>query len=269
MNVELLRPFGARVRELSLTTLDRGQVARLRGLLAWRGVLHFPGQLIDDAGFVAFLRRFGAPAFTVGEMAVPGHPDLNEVSNVGRTSPPRSSFHVDTSYVARPPAYTALRAVMVPEHGGETQFTDQYRAYETLPFEIRARLMGATITHVATGVSLADGDEAEAAHPVFRRHPISDRVALYLSTPARCAAISGLDEPEARDMIAFLYEHSIRVEHRLAHRWAPGDVLMWDNGCVLHRADHSAVTGDRVLHRGMVAGYDDDRPIRPSREESP
>jgi taurine dioxygenase len=255
MNVELLRPFGARVTELSPAELDRGEVARIRGLLAWRGVLHFPEQPIDDDEFVAFLRHFGELMFTAGETPVTGQPDLNVVSNVGRTTPPRSRFHVDTSYVARPPAYTALRAVALPEHGGETLFTDQYRAYETLPFEIRAQLQSSAITHVATGVTVGDDEEVAATHPVFRRHPISDRVALYLSTPARCAAISGLGEPEASDMITFLYEHSIRPEHLLAHRWMPGDVLMWDNGCVLHRADHSAVSGDRVLHRGLVAGY--------------
>jgi taurine dioxygenase len=254
VNVALLRPFGARVDDVCLTALDRGEIARLRGLLAWRGVLHFPEQPLDDAAFVAFLRCFGELMFTAGETPVTSHPDLNMVSNVGRATPPRSSFHVDTSYVPRPPAYTALRAVTVPDRGGATQFTDQYRAYETLPFEVRAQLVTRTITHVATGVASGDGDHA--AHPVFRRHPISDRVALYLSTPARCAAISGLDDSDARDMIAFLYEHSIRPEHQLAHHWSPGDVLMWDNGCVLHRADHSGVSGDRVLHRGMVAGYE-------------
>ena len=76
---------------------------------------------------------------------MPGLADLNVVSNVGRTTPPRSVFHVDTSYVARPPAYTALRAVRIPERGGETLFTDQYRAYETLPGDIRTHLAGRTI----------------------------------------------------------------------------------------------------------------------------
>jgi taurine dioxygenase len=90
---------------------------------------------------------------------------------------------------------------------------------------------------------------------VFRAHPISGRPALYLTTPARCTAISGLPADEADDLIRYLYEHSICAEHTLRHRWSAGDVLMWDNGCVLHRADHSAVRGDRVLHRGMVADY--------------
>ena len=92
-----------------------------------------PGQDVDDAGFVAFLEQFGELMFTKGETPVAGFPDLNVISNVGRKTPPRSVFHVDTSYVRQPPAYTALRAVTIPAQGGETLFTNQYRAYETLP----------------------------------------------------------------------------------------------------------------------------------------
>jgi taurine dioxygenase len=55
--------------------------------------------------------------------------------------------------------------------------------------------------------------------------------------------------------VAFLFEHSTREENILRHRWSPGDVVMWDNGCVLHRADHAHVVGDRVIHRRMVADY--------------
>ncbi len=92
-----------------------------------------PDQQVDDAGFAAFLETFGELVFTTGETPVPGFPDLNIISNVGRTTPPRSTFHVDTSYVRVPPAYTALRAVTIPEVGGETLFSNQYAAYESLP----------------------------------------------------------------------------------------------------------------------------------------
>ena len=167
-------------------------------------------------------------------------------------------FHVDTSYVRRPPAYTALRAVTIPDEGGETLFTNQYRAFETLPSDVRAQLEGRTLKHVVTGVQLEAGDETAAEHPVFRRHPISGRTALYLSTPARCVAISGMPDAQAVELIARLYEHSIREDNIHRHAWSPGDVVMWDNACVLHRGDHATVVGDRVLHRGMVRGYTHD-----------
>lgn len=253
MNHEALDPIGARVTDLAL---DRPDPAELKRLLAEHGVLIMPGQEIDDAAFVAFLKSFGDLAFTKGEAHAPGFPDLNVVSNVGRTTPPRSVFHVDTSYVRRPPAYTALRAVTIPAQGGATLFTNQYRAFETLPADVRERLEGRTVRHVVTGLQLDEDDETAADHPVFRPHPLTGRTSLYLSTPQRCVAISGMDDDEALETIAFLFAHSTTEENTYRHAWAPGDVVMWDNACVLHRADHSDVVGDRVMHRGMVAATD-------------
>ncbi|WP_132421959.1 TauD/TfdA dioxygenase family protein [Pseudonocardia endophytica] len=249
-------PIGVTVTGVSVAGAGAGLAPPLRDLLAEHGVAVLPDQWIDDDAFLTFLRGFGELAFTAGETPLPGHDDLNVISNVGRTTPPRSVFHVDTSYVRRPPAYTALRAVSIPEAGGETLFTNQYRAYETLPEALRDKLAGRTIRHVVSGVDPGEGQETEAEHPVFRRHPISGRVALYLSTPARCVAVSGMDEQESADTIARLYEHATHERNVYRHRWAPGDVVIWDNACVLHRADHDGVVGDRVMHRGMVAGTD-------------
>nr|WP_269327757.1 TauD/TfdA family dioxygenase [Kineosporia mesophila] len=226
----------------------------MRRLLAEHGVVILPGQNADDQAFRAFLQRFGPLMFTPGETPVERFPDLNVISNVGRTTPPRSVFHVDTSYVSKPPAYTALRAVAIPRRGGQTLFTNQYRAYETLTGEVRNRLRGRTVRHVVSGVPAGQaGTQTEAEHPVFRRHPISGRTSLYLSTPQRCVAISGLDEAEAQETIAALYAHSTLAGNVLRHTWSPGDVVIWDNGVVLHRADHHDVSGDRVMHRGLVA----------------
>jgi taurine dioxygenase len=255
VRTRILEPLGVEVTELPLAAVDDTAVARLRQLLADHGVVVLPGQDADDAEFRTFLRAFGPLAFTVGETAVPGFPDLNVVSNVGRATPPRSQFHVDTSYVRQPPAYTALRAVQIPRRGGETVFSDQYRAFETLPADVRERLAGRTIRHVVTGLELGEDDETAAEHPVFRPHPVSGRTALYLSTPQRCAAISGMDATETTTVVEFLVAHSTRADNLYRHRWSPGDVVMWDNGCVMHKADHSDVDGDRVMHRGMVAGY--------------
>jgi taurine dioxygenase len=257
MDVTVLDPVGAEVTGLRLDELDPGAVAELRALLADHGVVVLPDQHVDDAAFVGFLTRFGALTFTPGETPVPGFGDLNVVSNVGRTVPPRSTFHTDTSYVARPPAYTALRAVEIPARGGDTLFTNQYTAYDTLPDDVVAGLQGRTIRHVVTGVdpaTLGPDDETAAEHPVFRPHPVSGRTALFLSSPARCAAVSGLSADESAEAVEFLFAHSTRAENVHRHPWSPGDVVIWDNGCVLHRADHDAVDGDRVLHRGMVAG---------------
>lgn len=247
-------PIGAVVTDVAVTDLDGDAVAQLRHLLATHGVLALRDQAIDDAAFVEFLKSLGELTFTKGETAVEGHPDLNVVSNVGRTTPPRSTFHVDTTYVRHPPIYTALRAVSIPEQGGETLFTNQYRAYETLAQDLRDALDGRTMTHVVTGLELGQDDETAAEHSVFQRHPISGRTALYMSTPSRCVAISGMSDEEAQRTVADLFAHSTREANIHRHAWSPEDIVVWDNRCVMHRADHSGVVGDRVMHRGMVAG---------------
>jgi len=248
----LLDPVGAQVHDLQASDLDDSSTGEIRALIADRGVIVFRGQHLDDTGLVAFLRRFGTLTFTDGETPVPGSPDLNIISNVGASTPPRSTFHVDTSYVSDPPAYTALRAVTVPAEGGQTQFTDQYLAYDTLPADLRDRLAGRTLRHILPGLRPGDQPRASAAHPLFAEHPRSHRTALYLTTPSRCAAISGMDPAEAADTVDLLYAHSTRADHTLSHAWAAGDLVMWDNRCVLHRADHASVLGDRVMHRGMA-----------------
>ncbi|MGA8328454.1 MAG: TauD/TfdA family dioxygenase [Mycobacterium sp.] len=252
LDVIPMTPVGARLTGLSVDVLDAATVAEVRHLLAEHGVVVLRGQHADDARFVRFLRSFGPTMFTVGEIPVPGHPELNVVSNVGRVKP-RSTFHTDTSYVRKPPAFTALRAVAVPERGGQTLFSNQYAAYDTLPVDIRQELQGRAITHVVTGLQLGPDDETSAAHRIFNVHPVTGRTYLYLSTPQRCARISGMSSERAADFVDFLFTHSTRPDNVYRHNWAPGDVVVWDNRCVLHCADHTGVLGDRVMHRGMVA----------------
>lgn len=255
MDTTALDPIGMQVRAIDLADIDGDIIGRLQGLLATHGVLVFPEQDIDDDTFTGFLKSFGTMTFSVGETPVDGHEDLNLISNVGRTAPPRSEFHVDTSYVSRPPAYTALRAVQIPSEGGETLFSNQYRAYETLPLDVKEDLQDRTITHVVTGLDLGEGEERSAQHPIFRQHPVTGATSLYLTTAKRCESVSGMDEQQTREIVDYLLAHSTSGDNLYRHAWSPGDVVMWDNGCVLHRADHSAVVGDRVMHRGMVAYY--------------
>lgn len=255
MDTIALDPIGMQVRSIDLGGLDAAIIGELQGLLARHGVLVFPEQDIDDATFTRFLKSFGTMTFSVGETPVDGHEDLNLISNVGRTVPSKSEFHVDTSYVSSPPAYTALRAVQIPSEGGETLFSNQYRAFETLPEDVKVELRDRTITHVVTGLDLSADEERSAQHPIFRQHPVTGATSLYLTTAKRCESISGMDEQQARETVDYLLAHSTDSDNLYRHAWSPGDVVMWDNGCVLHRADHSGVVGDRVMHRGMVADY--------------
>ena len=255
MKLDIRQPVGVSVTDVSLRDLNPGQITGIKAVLAAHGVAVFPGQNIDDDDLVALLGQLGELVFTTGETPVEGFPDLNIITNVGRTTPPKSNFHVDSSYLRRPPDYTALRAVDIPSQGGQTLFTNQYRAFETLPDDVVRRLTGRLVNHVVTGLDLDDDDETSAEHPVFQPHPLSGRTALYLSTPARCAAITGMGEEEAAEMVSYLYEHATAAANTYRHAWSAGDVVIWDNRCVMHRADHSGVVGDRVMHRGMAVSH--------------
>ena len=261
MNFRILSPFGVEATGISITDFQDREIDDLKQALSNHGFVIFRQQSVSDGDFVAFLARLGSLTFTIGETPVLQQPDLNIVSNIGRTRPPRSVFHTDTSYVADPPAFTGLHGVQVPRSdGGTFFFSYQYRAYETLPGSVKQQLADAQVLHVVSGLTLAADVESQCWHPLFKRHPISGRLALFLSTPERCQAISGIAPAAAGRMIRLLYQHSIRHYRLYCHQWQPNDILVWDNRCTMHRADRAQFSGnwatsplrDRVLHRGLV-----------------
>jgi taurine dioxygenase len=252
INFRALSPFGLEANQISITEMNDKDLVSLKHVIASNGLLVLRKQAVSDADFVAFLSRLGPMTFTVGETPVLHQPDLNVVSNIGRDRPPRSVFHTDTSYVDRPPAFTALRAVTIPASGGDTLFSDQYHAYETLPTTVKEQLADARVLHVMSGLALDEHQENQSWHPLFLRHPLSGRLALFLSTPERCQAISGIEVEKAQTIVRLLYQHSIRHYRLYRHRWQLGDIAIWDNRCTMHRADHAQVIGDRLLHRGLV-----------------
>ena len=227
------------------------QAGKFVRLISAARVVVFRDQTIDDAGLVRFLGRLGSLTFTEGETPVADTPELNVVSNMGRTTPPRSVFHSDTSYVRQPPSFTALRPVLLPARGGATLFSDQVGVANGLPAKVRAVLRGRTVLHKGGTV---EGESVAHRHPLLRRHPVTSEVALYLSTPERCSELSGADERTSSRIIDALYKRSTRRSTLYRHEWRAGDVLIWDNRVTMHRADHDDVAGDRLLHRGMLSG---------------
>ena len=246
-----LAPFGMEISGLDIRSIAASSFNEVARLIAGSRVLVFRDQTLDDASFVQFLQGLGVLTFTEGEIPVENFPDLNVVSNLGRQTPPRSVFHTDTSYVMRPPSFTALRPVLLPAKGGNTLFSDQVRAAASLPERIRHFLAGRTVMHTATGL---DGQTENTRQPLFRRHGVTGETALFLSTPKRCTDLSGVDAGASQRIIAALYRHSTRVSSLYRHVWKAGDVLIWDNRVTMHRADHGDVNEARVLHRGMVMG---------------
>lgn len=230
--------------------------ASRRGFAALADAALAPGELQRLAA------SLGEPMFTPGERSHPDHEHVFVVTNRGRTTPPRSVFHSDTSYVERPPSFTLLAGVEIPDAGGETVFVDQFAAWERAPATLRRALADVAFLHVASRVPDPAAAGAGAWHPVARRHPTSGRTALYVSARERLVAARRggvvLPEAEARALIDAAHEQASRAVAAERHAWRPGDLLVTDNRSTLHAADHSAVVGTRTLHRVMVRG---ERPV--------
>ena len=239
-----------KIKHSELTKVSTKDPTLLQRLVAENGVVQITSPPSCPAKFTEFLSTLGPLMFTEGETPVEGHPLLNVVTNVNRKTKPKSVFHSDTSYISRPPSFSALFAVDVPKKGGATIFTDQYRVFDTLRYEIKSLLAGAMVLHGATGVP----DKRSQWHPIIRRNPITKRNALYLTSLPRCLKLKLSDGTDRSDLIKYLYHFTLSVGQVKRHQWCAGDVILWDNRCTLHAADHSDVVGSRTLYRGMVRG---------------
>src|SRR6202047_1183617 len=155
------KPLGAEIRDVDLKTVTDCDFAAI--LRAWNdhSVLVFRGQRLSDDDLIAFSRRFGeldwAPVQETGRRFVEGHPEIYVVSNVIENGSPigslgagEATWHTDMSYLEHPPKASMLYALEVPPSGGNTYFCSMYRAYESLPAELKHRIAGFQLKHDGT-----------------------------------------------------------------------------------------------------------------------
>ena len=153
-------------------------------------------------------------------------------------------WHTDTSYTRSPHKATTLFAVEVPSAGGNTKFSNQYKVYDALPAELKQRLHGAMAMNCyefgTTVKTFARYDRATVPHhphPVLRKHPETGRTAVYVC-PLMTEEIVGMDEAESAAILTEIFALQARPEFIFEHVWRVGDLVMWDNRCLLHaRAD--------------------------------
>jgi taurine dioxygenase len=238
-------------------------VDTIRAAILGHHVVVFPGQSLtreQQAGFAANFGRVEAHGHDRGEKK---RVDVAHVmSNIGadgaptiRLSPAANyHWHTDKPYRAAPPWLTLLYAVKVPPagsgRGGDTEFANTALAYDALPEDTKRRLAGLRVAFRPA----FDPVPPEVLHPLVRTHPETGRRALYIGNHA--TRIAGLPRGEGTALLAELLAHATRPEFVYAHRWQPGDLVVWDNRVLLHRL----VLGDglrrhrRVMHRSTVAG---------------
>ena len=256
LDAELLTGYtGVRFASAPVQDYSDGDVEEVRRLVGEYCVGVFPGQTLSPRDQLDFLARFGKVTKTPGVEMRSGVDFVHVVANRGDAAHPVSGgFHTDTCFVERPPSFSSLYAVDIPTHGGDTMFCNQYLAYQSLSAVMQRWLVGMRFKHVVSGTDYPEAVPDPVWHPAVRTHPVTGRKALYVTFAARCIEAEGMTPEEGRNLIDFLYRHSLRDHAMYRHRWQPGDFVMWDNRCSMHAAVYDHGDQPRRLHRVMCEG---------------
>jgi taurine dioxygenase len=214
-------PLGAAVVGLDVTTVDDATWARLDELFVEHHVLVFPGQDLTPEDQLAFASRWGAlMRHPYAGMEV--HPELIELTNLGKARDRNQHWHSDMTYEVAPPKLTMLYARSVPRIGGDTAFANQELAFDDLSEGLRATLSGLCAVHTGDAVASAHGHDASGApraeHPVVRTHDQSGRRSLYV-----CRLFTerfvGWTRAESQPLLEYLFGHATRPEYQVRHRY--------------------------------------------------
>jgi alpha-ketoglutarate-dependent 2,4-dichlorophenoxyacetate dioxygenase len=267
--------FGVEVKGVTLLDVatDADAYKAVREAFETHSLLVFRDQPIADDIQVAFSRAFG-PLELTKVASVGANSFYSRLTNVGQDGeivPPtdrqvlvaqaNALWHTDSSFKKTPALASVLTARVLPGEGGETEFTSTRLAWERLPADLQARLKDAVATHSYANSrdqihpDLANAEERKALPPVrWRlnwRNPVNDRRALYVASHAY--AIDGMDDRDARQMLAQLLDDATRREFVYTHKWRQGDAVMWDNRAMLHRGRPWDYAKERSMVRTTIA----------------
>lgn len=284
MDIRRLGPtMGAEITGVDLNCLSDSMFAEIRDAFHTHKVIAIRGQQLEPAAQIAFSRRFGALEDQLNaHYTIDGYPEVLVLSNDVRDGKPvglidgGDYWHSDSSHREYPSMATLLFAVKNPARGGDTEFADMVAAYEALPDPVKRRIAQLNGIHAVSKLKnkrvqvsprRPDGKDfyerqkalPDQTWPLVRTHPVTGEKALYLS-PRFTIGIEGVSAAEADELLDILFAHQIRAGFIYRHRWEDGDLVMWDNRCVIHRATGGYVYPDiRTMHRTVIAG---DKPFR-------
>lgn len=253
---------------------DPDTIADLRAAWLEHHVLIFPDQELDDAQLEAFAESIGPIGDDPFIEAMEGKKRIAAIQRradeTGRIF--ADVWHSDWSFQETPPAGTCLLSITVPPVGGDTLFSNQHKALDDMPADMRQRFEGRTALHSARSAYGDDGFYSEEGnkgsmaivtsetardirrHPLVRRHPESGRAGLFGG--AYVIGFDGVEEAESQELVKELYQWQSRPEFTYTHEWQPDMLVLWDNRSVLHKATGGYEGHDRLLHRLTIA---DDR----------
>jgi alpha-ketoglutarate-dependent 2,4-dichlorophenoxyacetate dioxygenase len=269
--------FGVEITGIDLgATLDDKAFAEIRAAFEDHSLLLFRGQSLDDAAQVAFSQRFGPLEATVKANPAGGTAFARQSNldiETGAVIPPQDRrmiyqkanyfWHTDSSFKRVPALCSLLSARIVPPEGADTEFATMRAAYDALPEETRRQLDGLVAMHsLQHSRSLVDPevltqDQRDEVPPVpqamVRTNPVNGRRAVYVG--AHASHILGWPIDEGRKFLAELTAFATRPHFVHRHKWRVGDLVVWDNRALLHRATaYDGVKYKRLMQRTTVAG---------------
>ena len=248
-------------------------LAEIRGALLAHQVIFFRDQRLSPDRQLAFARRFGAIHLHPFMEGMADHPEILEI--VKRPTDKRNfggAWHTDQMFAPEPAMGTILYAKQVPSAGGDTLFTNQYLAYESLSPGMQRLCASLRTVCYGDGFKKYNGQnrrdfyagkttmkvkdpgdvQTTSVHPLVRTHPETGRKALYIG--GHVQHFADMEDTESRPLIDFLMAHSTRPEHTCRFRWETGSLAFWDNRCTQHFAINDYPAETRVMHRVTVRG---------------
>ncbi|MBI10987.1 MAG: hypothetical protein CMM55_15840 [Rhodospirillaceae bacterium] len=274
---------------VKVTTIVDGFVGRISGLDLSAGadskiaafltrthndfpVLAIEGQSLDADGLKTFGRIFGDFEIDhhVTQFAVEDHPELVYMTNRkkdGKADPASAergaAWHADSTFKANPCAHTVMYAMKMPSRGAGTLFADMYRAYETLPQDLKDVIDGREGKHKfsagpAEGGVIPMTEEQDDMHPpvihsMVRSHPVTGRKALYVN-PLHVYGIAGMPQEEAAPLLDRIFSHALKSEFQYCYSYRVGDLVIWDQRCTWHKAEAAYSMDEvRLLMRAKIS----------------
>lgn len=284
--------LGAEISGIDLSfPLDEDTFAQVANAFFDNEVVFFRNQKLTPEQQISFTRRFGTLEEHVRKESRLGeHPEILVISNIVREDgTPLGSqdagrfWHSDLSYKREPSMLSALYAIEVPVRDGrplgDTHFASTTAAYAALPETMKQRLAGKKNVHsyVAYRAKNRGAQQEERARggraiteyelseaqlksvpdvevPVVRTHPVTKRKGLFVNE-AHTSRMCGMPEDEGNALLEQLYRHIVQPEFLYTHHWQPGDLLMWDNVAVQHKATFDYdLPLRRLMYRTTVRG---------------
>jgi len=263
--VPLSPGIGAEILGVDLSRPDPPMIAAIRAALLAHKVVFFRDQTLTAAQHIAFARNFGE--LEIHPVTPKDQPDreLLHIEHGPKSRGRENSWHSDVTWREKPSLGSILRALEVPETGGDTLFANMAMAYDLLSPEMQRFVCGLTAVHDITrvfGKRLGKSTEEILAeyplmeHPVVRTHPETGQRAIYVNT-AFTSHIKGLSKVESDWLLAHLYATAANPEIQCRFRWRAGSLAFWDNRASQHFAASDYFPARRIMERVTIAG---DRP---------